>query len=139
MRSKNLKNVLQLSRKKDAPNAGRSAQAGFPDDMPETAAERKRREQVLKGVEDEDEISPVASSSSSRGRGRSADLDGDDGYEESAAEKRRREAALGLGGGDSARGDDDSDDDDTPRVPPPVAKPNRGIRFAQSPVRQGKK
>ncbi|KAK0128451.1 hypothetical protein ONS95_000423 [Cadophora gregata] len=109
-------------------------------DIGETQAERRRREQALKGV---DSVTPAQ-----RGRERSRD-DEEEGEEveeeeedngrgevETAAERRRREAALGLDRG-AARGED-SDDDDTPRVPPPVAR-SRGIRFAQSPVRGGKK
>ncbi|KAF8866993.1 hypothetical protein BDZ45DRAFT_735030 [Acephala macrosclerotiorum] len=104
------------------------------NDMPESEAERRRREQALKGV---DEVTPAQlgrGRSESRfdeesgGSGRGSGSDG--AIEESAAERRRREAALGVSGG----GGEDSDDDDTPRVPPPVAK-SRGIRFAQSPVR----
>jgi sodium/hydrogen antiporter len=141
MRNKSMANALQLSRRKDAP----LADADDHSDMPETAAERKRREAALKSIRDDDEISPAGSSSSSRnggGRGRARQQDSDDldeDYEETAAEKRRREAALGLGGGDGKR-DDDSDDDGAPRIPPPVKQgTTRGIRFAQSPVRQGKK
>ena len=101
------------------------------NDVPETMAERRRREGALKGVDD---VKPAQ-----RGRSRTReDIEetkskGDGGNQESAAERRRREAALGVG----VDAQDDSDDDDTPRVPPPVAK-SRGIRFAQSPVR-GKK
>lgn len=88
----------------------------------ESKAERRRREEALKGVDDE-ELKPAQ-----RDRGRTRTVDDDDDPEiETAAEKRRREAALGVV-------EDDSDDDDTLRVPPPVAK-SRGIRFAQSPVR----
>ncbi|KAL3423252.1 sodium/hydrogen antiporter nha1 [Phlyctema vagabunda] len=87
-----------------------------PSDVPETAAERRRRQQVLKGVQDSD------STPSSR-RGRSP-------VDETPAEKRRREAALGSGGME-----EDSDDDNTERVPIPKS---RGIRFAQSPVRAPK-
>jgi hypothetical protein len=117
------------------------------NDVPESKAERRRREQALKGV---DEVTPAQ-----RGRGReretsnhSFNSNGNEVQEESAAERRRREAALGMGGGrrdggsgsGSGSGEVDSDDDDgTPRVPPPVhANSNarsRGIRFAQSPVR----
>jgi hypothetical protein len=80
--------------------------------IPETAAERKRREQVLKGVED-------------------ADSEDDGGrVPETPAEKRRREAAL-KGGAES-----DSDDDNTERVPQPR---RTGIRFAAEPVRGRKK
>lgn len=107
------------------------------NDLTETAAERKRREQALKGVDD------VTPAQRGRTRGSMADLVGgasgsdgslekDNPLEESAAEKRRREAALRGDGGE------DSDDDDTPRVPPPVKEKqarSRGIRFAESPVR----
>lgn len=82
-----------------------------PSDVQETAAERRRREQVLKGV--------AAKSARGRGRERSP-------VDETPAERRRREAALSGGN------EEDSDDDDTPRVPEPKSK---GIRFAQSPVR----
>jgi hypothetical protein len=93
------------------------------DDLAESAAERRRRQQALRGVDDDDDVSP------GRGRSRQVEDEEEDGeVEESAAERRRREAALSTV-------QDDSDDDDTPRVPPPVAKPSRGIRFAQSPVR----
>lgn len=135
--------AFQLSKKKDAPATSSVGNYGAKltkthspsGDIPETAAERKRREQALKGVEDDEE-----SEEEDNGRGRSrsgaatTSTDSGDEYEESAAERRRREAALGVG----ANARDDSDDDDTPRVPPPAVKPNRGIRFAQSPVR-GKK
>jgi hypothetical protein len=95
-------------------------------EIPESEAERKRREQALKGVDDVTDAQ--------RGRSRNVEEeDKENGREvgETAAEKRRRLAALGVG---SSAADDDSDDDDTPRIPPPVAK-SRGIRFAQSPVR----
>ncbi|TVY20323.1 Na(+)/H(+) antiporter [Lachnellula arida] len=95
----------------------------------ETSAERRRREKALKGIDD---VTPAQ-----RGRARQAQSDPDDSEVETAAEKRRREAALGVGD-ESAEDDSDSDDDDTPRVPPPVAK-KRGIRFAESPQRGGKK
>ncbi len=96
--------------------------------IPETEAERKRREQALKGVDD---VTPAQ-------RGRTKRRDTDDAHvDETPAERRRRLAALGSAGvaeSDEGRADEDSDDDDTPRVPPPAAK-SRGIRFAQSPVR----
>lgn len=109
-------------------------------EQPETEAERKRREQALKGVD--------SVTDAQRGRSRtfngtrknesqrmgSASGSGSPEVGETPAERRRREAALGVGGGGA---DEDSDDDDTLRVPPPVAK-SRGIRFAQSPIR-GKK
>jgi hypothetical protein len=69
---------------------------------PETAAERRRRLAVLKGVNGNE-----------------------DDAAETAAERRRREAALGVS--ETGGGEEDSDDDDTPRVPPP----KRGIRFAE--------
>ncbi|KAK3399134.1 alkali metal cation/H+ antiporter Nha1 C terminus-domain-containing protein [Sordaria brevicollis] len=72
-------------------------------DVPETAAERRRRLAVLQSVGDEAE--------------------GENG--ETPAERRRREAALGMTSG--AAEDEDSEDDDTPRIPPP----RRGIRFAE--------
>lgn len=115
---------MPAPRRRDVDNSGSvSAQVG------ESSAERKRREQALKGVDD---VTPAQrgrgarsrskSRSVSRGRGR-ADAD------ETPAERRRRMAVLGTQ-------EEDSDDDDTPRIPP-VAK-TRGIRFAESPVR-GKK
>lgn len=94
------------------------------NDIPESAAERRRRHDALKGVDEEDD-----DEARGRGRGRSPVRDNEVPEErETAAEKRRREAALGEGV------QSDSDDDDTPRVPPPAAR-SRGIRFAQSPVR----
>lgn len=115
--------TAMLSSKVDAPSTAE----------PETAAERKRREKALRGVDD------VTEAQRGRSRGREDEYEEEPrrspGYtaeaDETAAEKRRREAALGVGG---AGAQEDSDDDDTPRVPPPVAK-SRGIRFAQSPVR----
>lgn len=99
-------------------------------DVGETQAERRRREQALKGV---DHVTPAQ-----RGRSRETvdeedeDEDEDEEVGETAAEKRRRVAALGR-----SKDGEDSDEDGAPRVPPPVAK-SRGIRFAQSPVRGGK-
>ncbi|KAM3071875.1 Na+/H+ antiporter [Clarireedia jacksonii] len=97
--------------------ARRSSQGSSSNDVPESAAEKRRRQQALKGVEEDEE---------SRGRGRSP-VPIEEPERETAAERRRREAALG----ESVQSD--SDDDDTPRVPPPAR--SRGIRFAQSPVR----
>lgn len=115
------------TRKTRLQTVARSDESGSP----ETPAERRRREHVLKGVEDS------ASPGSEQRRGRSPrkrdddDSNGGNGAEkETAAEKRRREAALGMRGSTQ----DDSDDDDTPRVPPPAR--SRGIRFAESPVRR---
>lgn len=80
---------------------------------PETAAERRRREQALKGVEDDD---------------------GDAEKGETPAERRRRKAALGTPD-DAGTNDDDSEDDDTPRVP--KSSPSRpGVRFAAEPVKK---
>jgi hypothetical protein len=134
--------VLDLSRKRERVepmNERRLSmiESHMSGEEPETEAERKRREQALKGVDDvtdaqrgrsrtlDSERKGVASGSGS-GSG-SGSRGGEVG--ETPAERRRREAALGVG-----RMEEDSDDDDTPRVPPPVAK-SRGIRFAQSPVR----
>ncbi|KAH7342599.1 alkali metal cation/H+ antiporter Nha1 C terminus-domain-containing protein [Rhexocercosporidium sp. MPI-PUGE-AT-0058] len=123
------KSVAEQGSKSAAPKTTRRvSHAGEHStaDTGETKAERRRREQALKGV---DEVTPAQ-----RGRSREIEEDANVGQggagEETAAERRRREAALGLDRGNR----DDSDDDDTPRVPPPVAK-SRGIRFAQSPVR----
>ncbi|TGO38446.1 hypothetical protein BHYA_0075g00500 [Botrytis hyacinthi] len=100
------------------------------NEVPETAAERRRRHDALKGVEEDEERDEARGRG--RGRGRSPSRGGNGPEEkETPAEKRRREAALG----ESVQSD--SDDDDTPRVPPPAVR-SRGIRFAQSPVR-GKK
>ena len=123
IRMKNAKGSPQLSERKVSPkgDARKLAKVDSPsNDVGESPAERKRREQFLKGVDDD---TPFPRGRPPR-RGETE--------QESAAERRRREAALGVGGAQ-----DDSDDDDTPRIPPPVAKA-RGIRFAQSPVR-GKK
>lgn len=121
------------AKKKDAPaTTMQLSKTDSPStDESETAAERKRREKALRGIEDVTEAQ--------RGRARARE-GGEEPKkttrrvaegEETAAEKRRREAALGV----SREGaQEDSDDDDTPRVPPPVAR-SRGIRFAQSPVR----
>lgn len=95
--------------KADSPSADKS----------ESTAERNRRQQAMRGVED---VSP-----SNRGRVADRGESDEEPSGETFAEKKRREAALGVT-------QDDSDDDDTPRIPPPVAK-SRGIRFAQSPVR----
>jgi len=100
-----------------------------PDGMEESAAERKRREKAMRGIDD------VSDGQRGRGRDREEAPRASNKLEaETPAEKRRRDAALGVGAGD------DSDDDDTPRVPPPVvtassSKSRPGIRFAQSPVR----
>jgi hypothetical protein len=125
----------------------------YSGDEPESVAERKRRDEALRGVDDvadpprgrsptRDEATQPQETAAARRRRlameggggpdfrvRSSGIEG-----ESAAERRRREAALGVSVDDSP----DSDDDDSPRVPPPVATRSRGIRFAQSPVR-GKK
>jgi hypothetical protein len=114
------------------PSSRRLAKSNSASDDEETAAERKRREKALRGVDDNPSPSrgrskAEGSGPSHRGRQKSVEV-------ETAAEKRRREAALGV----NSSAQEDSDDDDTPRVPPPVAKP-RGIRFAQSPTRDPKK
>lgn len=129
----------------------------------ETAAERRRREQVLKGVADgsrsnsvsqsnsgvnSDEDEPATAADRRRatamaGRPRpSEDKDGATSPTgETPAERRRREAALGIFGG--AGQDSDSEDDNTERVPrakekqreEEVPAARRGIRFAEDPVR----
>lgn len=92
------------------PTRGRTgsipAGPGSSEDVPESAAERRRRLAVLQSVDD----------------------DSEDGVNETPAERRRREAALGV---TSPAPDDDSEDDDTPRVPPA----RRGIRFADVPAK----
>ncbi|KAK4230900.1 alkali metal cation/H+ antiporter Nha1 C terminus-domain-containing protein [Podospora fimiseda] len=76
-------------------------------DVPENEVERRRRLEVLKGVDDANNQDEEAG--------------------ETAAERRRREAALGMA--PHGASDEDSDDDDTPRVPPPAKRP--AIRFAE--------
>lgn len=155
-REKRRKKVVGLAKgNSDAP-AGKSTTTSMAKTSsrsePESAAERKRREKALRGVDDvtdaqrgrspprdspaqlqetaADRRRRLAMEGGSEGRrvGQRVQSPGTEG--ESAAERRRREAALGVGTEDQ----EDSDDDDTPRVPPPVAR-SRGIRFAQSPVR----
>lgn len=112
----------------DMQGQGSKTAAGSSNsDVPESAAERRRREGALKGVDKDEEDDDRGRG---RGRGRSPRDNGNDVQEEreTPAEKRRREAALGEGV------QSDSDDDDTLRMPPPAAR-SRGIRFAQSPVR----
>jgi hypothetical protein len=128
-RRRRSKGVLDSSRKKDGSPLGQSGSrrlsmisSHMSGEMPESEAERKRREGALKGVDDVTEAQ--------RGRSRKVEDSGGE-VSETPAERRRRLAALGVGSGGV---EDDSDDDDTPRVPPPVAR-SRGIRFAQSPVR----
>jgi len=135
--------ALQLSRRKDAPIAPSTGRMGkvasYDDDEPETAAERKRREKAMKGVEESDNR-PVSSASSTgpRGRGsqpRSADVDEQHSggyFTETPAEKRRREAALGLSS--PTIGNDGTKDEqigmEEPAMPKPAVQTSRGIRFA---------
>lgn len=120
----------------------------------ETPAERRRRQQALKGVDDQPtspkqrpsirQESSVRETPAERRRreaagtmpsGTLASSSRSDGIpdSETPAEKRRREAALGMGGDAS---DEDSDDDNTARVPLPSAgQRSRGIRFAEEPLR----
>ncbi|OWP01349.1 hypothetical protein B2J93_2759 [Marssonina coronariae] len=98
----------------------------------ETQAERRRREQALKGVH-----------KTPGQRGRSREIEGEDIDEvddeaegETAAERRRWEAASGA---ERGAGEKDSDAGNMPQVPPPAQVKCRGIRFAQSPDRGGKK
>lgn len=116
------------------PQPRRRETSGLSAQVGESSAERKRREQALKGVDD---ITPAQrgrsrsrSRSRSVSRGRAGAGGGGGNPDETPAEKRRRLAVMG------SQGQEDSDDDDTPRVPP--AAKTRGIRFAESPVR-GKK
>jgi len=133
-----------------------------PDETGESAAERKRREKAMRGIDDvtdvqrgrgassKNQITPsiggssggpssspaagkVSSSSSSSSKPKTSRNNTEE--RETPAERKRREAALGVGR------EDDSDDDDTPRVPPPVVQKDSqsqrarpGIRFAESPV-----
>jgi hypothetical protein len=128
VRRKRAKGVLDLAKTQDNTKTVQSTTTSHQSSsnvIPESEAERKRREDALRGVDD---ITPAQ-------RGRSRAIEEDVDFGESAAERRRREAALGLGLG-SEEEEEDSDDDDTPRVPPPAAlAKSRGIRFAQSPVR----
>ncbi|KAA8572540.1 hypothetical protein EYC84_003148 [Monilinia fructicola] len=113
----------------DAQETVKNSVAKSSNDVPETAAERRRRQDALKGVDVAEEEEEEEEGSRGRGRGRSPPVSNIAPEErETPAEKRRREAALGEGV------QSDSDDDDTPRVPPPAVR-SRGIRFAQSPVR----
>lgn len=135
--------TTQRSQSLAAPRSGekpeavrRATNANSSINTGESEAERRRREQALKGVDQ----TPAQ-------RGRSRELEDESEEEEdpsrgnregeTAAERRRREAALGVSQ------DEDSEDDDTPRVPPPpaaaAAARSKGIRFAQSPVRGEKK
>ena len=120
--------------------------------VPESVAERRRREEVLKEVLANDSDSE---SEGRRGRDRKSSkgveaVKEEEEEEETQAEKRRREAALGLGGKGTKERDEDSDDDDTMRIPPPLVPERstmnaqstqsgssqpRGIRFAEEPVR----
>lgn len=139
--------MVELAKGNENRPLGKSTRATVStrNDVPESAAERRRREKALRGVDNvtdeqrgrsptrheaEPEHQETAADRRRRlalERGGSKQRTVDPSVEgESAAERRRREAALGVG----IDGADDSDDDDTPRVPP-VAK----IRFAQSPVR----
>lgn len=144
---------LPLSRRKDAPIASSSTGgrigrvASYDDDEPETAAERKRREKAMKGVEDERPASSSSSSSPSGGRGRrsrsrSVDKEHAGGYyTETPAERRRREAALGHStGGDGTRDEEEQEAQaikfEEPTVPRPVVQPLRGIRFADEQVKK---
>jgi len=89
--------------------------------VPESPAERRRREEVMKTVAANSSASDSDSESRGRDRKPSQPVKKDvrDEEEETQAEKRRREAALGLGGKAKNDREVDSDDDDTPRIPPP--------------------
>lgn len=102
-----------------AKRPARQTQKSYSTVEPETAAERRRREDALKGAN----VSGRSPGGGGGGGGESSRIG------ETAAERRRREAALGFG----SRNDEssDSEDDNTPRVP----KPRVGIRFADEPIR----
>lgn len=165
-----------------SPLVGASNVGIFPADapstqVPETAAEQRRREQAFKGV-GEDSTRAVkpkqqqattretpaerrrrnatsSLASASQPRSTSSGGDGEPGMSEAdptvqtPAERRRREAALGLlGDSRGALEDEDIEDDITVRLPPPrpvalsgeeepvrVGRRERGIRFAEEPIR----
>lgn len=128
--------------------------------VPETAAERRRRENVLRGLDEADphgsqqdlslrpqqeltntpqqeRVGRETPADRRRREATSAAVASSSNAErgrspagETPAERRRREAALGVGG-DMA--DSDSDDDNTERVPQARRRP--GIRFAEEPIR----
>lgn len=118
--------------------------------IPETAAERRRRKDVLKGLDEEAPQAKPRSGPSRNGTessaketpaekrrreatsSKQAQAQAHAPSGETAAEKRRREAALGVGAGEA---EDDSDDDNTERVP----QRSRGIRFAPELPRGRKK
>lgn len=116
---------------------------GHKDEGQETQVERRRREQVLEGVDDDSSTTQshrnqretpaerrrreaaIARGMTSVRREQAAVED----TGETQAEKRRREAALGVG----EDSDEDSEDDNTERVVPQTR--TRGIRFAEDPIR----
>jgi hypothetical protein len=90
---KRAKGVLDLAKQRN-PMATKastttSSHHSSSNEVPESEAERKRREDALRGVDD---VTPAQ-------RGRPREVEEEVEFEESAAEKRRREAALGFGGG----------------------------------------
>jgi hypothetical protein len=110
-------------------------------DEPETAAERRRREEVLRGVEDDAQETPAErrrKEAAAERRGRSDVRPGSKGRDveegEAPAERRRRIAALGTSG-------DDSEEESSSRFKPPdlesqgtgMSSRSRGIRFADDP------
>jgi sodium/hydrogen antiporter len=123
------------------------AAAGSPSsDVPETAAERRRREQALKGVEDADEpagkrpVAVVTAADRRRQAATTARKDWASGASrddaETPAEWRRRIAALGHSE------EQEGDEDGAPRAVPTLQSESstasgrsRGIRFAEDPVR----
>lgn len=120
------------------------ASAGSPSgEVPESAAERRRREQALKGVDDDDVPAvkrPVATPADKRRESATmARRDWATGAarddSETPAEWRRRVAALGHS--EEQEGDDEA----SPAVPTletqssTMSGKSRGIRFAEDPVR----
>lgn len=122
------------------------ASAGSPSgEVPESAAERRRREQALKGVDDDDIPSrkhtvPTPAdrrreTATTERRGRAAGLTRDES--ETPAEWRRRVAALGHS--EEQDGDEEESSPATPTLQnqsSTMSGKSRGIRFAEDPVRK---
>jgi hypothetical protein len=122
------------------------ASAGSPSgEVPESAAERRRREQALKGVDDDDDVPagkrPVATPADKRRetattarRDWAAKTARDDS--ETPAEWRRRVAALGHS--EEQEGDEEEASPGVPTLQSQsstMSGKSRGIRFAEDPVR----
>jgi len=120
-----------------------------PTRVPETAAERSRRDQVLRRVEDTEESTHVEETPAERRRRwaaagaappaqRSVAAQAKDNDGETPAERRRRIAALGH----SVEQDDEEGGGRSKTVPTlpneasTVSARSRGIRFAEEPIRK---